>query len=455
MSDFYATLNALRGPGFEALFGVEYHELERSDFSAWTGNAQSACRRAGLNNLDSRIVGSNAYDALRGGGFSTSRSSTIVWLAALDTLELLAAGEPPVRSASAIESRLALFRPRLPNDESANLAASLAAARAAEADAAYVSQLNRLLAKPGGNLEDAAALARFASMERTRRGVSAQVLADGRRRAAAQIQNDFPAIYADRRTRFATLNAASMQAVFDQLEAIEPFLSDDTNTLWRSEVVEYLRLARAAEAERARLARAEYLRSPQGRLETAEAHRGDVYANIVPRIIGSRYRLFAAGDNEALELALRRDVGLVDQVMSNPVGGLIDELLPGFSDAIKQQALDSRYAGLISAYIMVRSDRLGLCGDPASVFNASSQTVTRYVNGFGHYRGTRYGPRREWSFAVPREFAAIVRRADNVDVNWAIEPGLRRLVDSFGGCNSDTRRRIERNMLDFYYARER
>jgi len=115
----------------------------------------------------------------------------------------------------------------------------------------------------------------------------------------------------------------------------------------------------------------------------------------------------------------------------------------------------STYSGLSAMYIMVRSDTIGLCGEPATTFDVTTQTVTSYVNGFGVEVGSKqYGERRHSrSFTVPARFSAIVDAASLTDVNWHYAAGLRKFIIRAGGCDSTVLKQLEKNMLNYFYKR--
>lgn len=161
----------------------------------------------------------------------------------------------------------------------------------------------------------------------------------------------------------------------------------------------------------------------------------------------SRFRLFFQGDFAALENAMKSDYAAAMGSLG-PLGGLMRDFLP----QIEQSAMDSRYAGLISQYIMAKTDIAGLCGQSASTFRVNHQMITRYRNGFGVVTRETYGLATQSQFSVPRNFAAVVEKANLTKVNWLMLPGLKRLVEAEGGC-SDRLKTMEDNMLKFFHKR--
>lgn len=131
-----------------------------------------------------------------------------------------------------------------------------------------------------------------------------------------------------------------------------------------------------------------------------------------------------------------------------PWGQLMEQLNPD----LEESAVSLRYRHLISQYIAIRSNVAGLCGEPGTTFKVSSTVVHRYMNGLGIETGSHADPTTYSYFSVPARFGGIVNDASLTKVDWVLSSGIKRLIDSEGGCGSDVLAQMETNMLTFYSA---
>lgn len=212
----------------------------------------------------------------------------------------------------------------------------------------------------------------------------------------------------------------------------------------KSEITVYLPSA----AERFAAQRAALIQT-QTAAARASMNAGDPFGNAY---WGVRLRLFSLGYFETLRDLLDQEGAAWGTAMDR-LGG---DTLPWFGDLVelsmRLESATSPYGGVLSAYAVTRLSVLGDCGEPVDRLTATRTEWTEYRNGLGTYQGSSSKTVTSEDLEVPAGFGDILRRNGSGSVSfvarWDLVPIVRAL-----GCDSDTRRRMEANMLAFYHAR--
>lgn len=160
--------------------------------------------------------------------------------------------------------------------------------------------------------------------------------------------------------------------------------------------------------------------------------------------IQRRFELFSKGRFEELECFLQYDVKQAVR-RSGPIGVVLRVTAPNLVD----QAITSRYAGLIAQYAILRTKILGLCGAEAVGFESVTEFYKTYSKSL---QRELTGTDREY-FEVPKEFADIVKSGvDTVAINSDIGIPLAAYIRDLR-CESAERLKMEANMLAFFHKK--
>lgn len=186
---------------------------------------------------------------------------------------------------------------------------------------------------------------------------------------------------------------------------------------------------------------AENLVLSQQQISAAQRSQNDIFS-ATQEAMRVPLRLIYQGHYDAVDLYARAQVETL--VQSNPLLFLLRATTPEIFNE------DPRYSGIISQYVMVKGELLGLCGDIGYPLVVSSQVVNYFVDQFGNRSNVQNGAVSERTFWVPVEFRNIVLDADLTKAHWYYVDGLARMVNSAGGCESAVLAQLEQNMLAYY-----
>ncbi|POF28927.1 hypothetical protein [Roseibium marinum] len=163
---------------------------------------------------------------------------------------------------------------------------------------------------------------------------------------------------------------------------------------------------------------------------------------------GPRLELFANGDFIELEDLLEKDA---QNSLAN-TGGVIWNWLSGMQkDFAVSEIYKTRYARMITNYILVRQLLHGDCGEGMETVKWGTTRWTEYRNGFGHYKGSSEKVTTYEYFDIAAGFEAPLEKVSDL----SFEPEEVRLmtdVVQHTGCGDPVRKQIESNMLTFYRA---
>ncbi|WP_176086772.1 hypothetical protein [Martelella sp. HB161492] len=172
---------------------------------------------------------------------------------------------------------------------------------------------------------------------------------------------------------------------------------------------------------------------------------GDVFGS---SLWGVRMRMFSKGQFGALNELLKQDarVGIGEL---GPLAPLVREFMPG----LEKQLIEARYAGLLSMYGITRLSVLGDCGEPTDTLNNATISWTEYRNGLGQFQGSTTPVKTpKGTIEVPYGFAPILEKTNDSDVSRQAANTIGAILIDLG-CESDTRRMMERNMLAFWWRK--
>lgn len=205
--------------------------------------------------------------------------------------------------------------------------------------------------------------------------------------------------------------------------------------------------------ERQRIARRKaYYESPLGRYDLARNKRDDEFSGFRAEL-AAVFRLMLAGDFDALEAANR---SLAQQgsreFTSGPLSGLVDLALPNLGEMVEDATISKRFGPLIANYALFRTNTLGLCGDRATTFTATSTLVTQYRDFYGWETRPDDVQTNQWTVRAPAKFAPMIDSSDTVEASDFFSP-LEKFFSAHN-CSSAKRDQLERNMIIFYFRKD-
>ena len=146
------------------------------------------------------------------------------------------------------------------------------------------------------------------------------------------------------------------------------------------------------------------------------------------------------GDRESLRRTARRD--LQRYVNTNPILQLMVN--------VDQAAESEVFSGLMAEYILVKTQSLGLCGEPGVMLTVTKKFYTKWVDGYGNEINREFLGSDKQSVVVPVPFGKIIKDHSRTEPVSIYAAGLRRMLTKSTGCKSKVLRQLEDNMLKLY-----
>lgn len=121
----------------------------------------------------------------------------------------------------------------------------------------------------------------------------------------------------------------------------------------------------------------------------------------------------------------------------------------GLEDEARGLAEASRMQGIMAQYILIKSNFVGLCGEPYETFEVSETIIETTRDGYGFVMSEEIISHYEGEYAVPSRFLQVVLTAEPIRELAQLSGGVQDFVTAAGGCDSDVLRVLEDNMLDY------
>ncbi|MEM6890769.1 MAG: peptidoglycan-binding protein [Pseudomonadota bacterium] len=129
--------------------------------------------------------------------------------------------------------------------------------------------------------------------------------------------------------------------------------------------------------------------------------------------------------------------------------GAVSKLF-GVDDEFRDAFARSRGSGIFSQYILIKTNALGLCGEPGTGVRVEQARYQVLVDSYGF----EWGARREieprvYEFIVPEHWSGILRKNAPMGEARAWKADILAFIHAAGGCGSPILAQLEKNMLAY------